>query len=553
MNRRAYVINVCCLLAGGVLGVALSHGFWMRSDGKTAAAHRQTQGAGKVAAAQESDGPDGERSVVDGLVTQDDFRGFLQRWVDADCPADASDDAEECVRRWAKIDPHAALAFVSQAAKFRDRNDSYVIALSEMGESEIHGVIAWIKGNLVKADAELVARSVLYKLTENAPAQAGELLLSDLFPDRYYPATSVLRALVAKSPQDALSLFERFTDGDKERNVGDLLVFWARKDWKAAVNWCERQQGQPYAENAIRGLIDGMALENPEQAAGLIERFGVNLAQNGELIGIIARGDPLVAIDLLKKVAPENRNSSAIENIVRTLFFENPEYGMQAASVLYPEDELPRVLTASFSEWIVSDRKAAEAWLAALPDADLRSKIQTMQTAKENPAAFLAAMDTNTAAKGEWKSTIDKAVDSALSQQPAAAVDWMLINPEYITDYRIKRAMGQLGGEMMEKIGTLPEGVMRDTVFMSVATYYAGAGQFEQAASLLPSVTNPQAQTALRFRIFSEMARNPARSSEANQWLAEQPVSQEVRKSWQAIVNANNEPDDEIVEMHVFP
>jgi len=560
MNRRAYVINICCLLAGGLLGVALSHGFWMRSDSKTAAAHRQTQGAGKTAAArvaaQEGDGSDGGRSVVDGLVTQDDFRGFLQRWVDADCPADASDDAEECVRRWAKIDPRAALAFVSEAAKFRDRNDSYVIALSEMGKNDIHGVVAWINSNLAKDDAESIARDVMRNLIENAPAQAGEFLLSGLIPDSGgYQSAAILRILMRKSPQEALSLFERFTDNNKERDVEVLVDEWARGNWKAAADWCEQQQGKPYAKLAIRSLISRVAFKNPEQAAGLIERFGVDLGQNGNLIGVIAYGDPLVAMDLLKKIAPENRNPTAVENIVRQLFSENPEYGLQAARALYPENELPYVMARSYSQWINSDRKAAEAWLAALPDADLKSKIQTMQTAKENPSAFLAAMDANETAKGEWKSTVGMALDDVLGEQPEAGFDWMLRNPEYIDDYRIKRALDASGGEIgLEKIEAMPEGAARDTVLLSSATYWAGHGQFEQAESALPSIENPQAQTALRFKIFSEMAKNSIRSREASQWLASQPVSQEVRESWEAI--ANSEPVDDRVVLpivDVFP
>jgi len=555
MNSRAYVINVCCLLAGGVLGVALIYGLGARSAGKTTSRPRQTQSAGKTASAHENKDSDGKSSIVGRLVTQDDFRGFLQQWIDADCPRDASDDAKECVRRWAKIDPHAVLAFISESAKFRDRNDACVGALSEMGKNDIPGVVAWLKDNRDEKEAVWLARCVLDNLTKSAPVQAGELLLSDLLlallEQSGYQALDVMRELAKKSPRDALSLFERFPDGAKEASAAYLTSSWAQENWQAAADWCEKQQGRPYAKAAIMGLLQQEALQGePEQAAVLIKRFGVDLSQNVHLIDMIASRDPLVALDLLKTVSPENSYYPMVAGtIMRTLFSENPEYGMQAARALYPENESPRAMAALFSQWINSDRKAAEAWLAALPDADLRSKLQTMQAAKDDPAAFLAAMNANASAKNEWKGTIETTLDTTmLMARPREAFDWMLDNPEYITDLRVKRAMRGIDGEVgLEKIEAMPEGAARDTVLMTAGAYWAQAGKFDQAESALPSVTDPQAQTALRFQIFSEMAKNSAHASEASQWLAGQPVSQEVRESWEAIVNNKPAEDADLI------
>ncbi|AWI08494.1 hypothetical protein [Ereboglobus luteus] len=63
-----------------------------------------------------------------------------------------------------------------------------------------------------------------------------------------------------------------------------------------------------------------------------------------------------------------------------------------------------------------------------------------------------------------------------------------------------------------------------------------GLGRTARARTAL--VTDFGKQDALRFKIFSSMMSNESEREAAREWLATQPLSDEVRASWETLAEA---------------
>lgn len=88
----------------------------------------------------------------------------------------------------------------------------------------------------------------------------------------------------------------------------------------------------------------------------------------------------------------------------------------------------------------------------------------------------------------------------------------------------------------LENIAAIPEGNAREALIDFVTDGSIQRRKWQAASEMLPLVDDSGKQDMLRFKIFSSMMDHESEREAACEWLATQPLSDEVRASWEAIV-----------------
>ena len=497
------------------------------------------------------------------LKTPEQWQAYIERWIAAGFPGNKRLVIGECLRRWSEVDAEGALAFVHGAKKFPDRRLAYVVPLAAIGAKNISRVIEWLRADLPEDDRGYVAKPTIMALKEDGHArEAWALAQADIVGVDSRVLGQIMDAM---NPAEALRAFNSMPDDDKDVVARDFAAVWAKKDWNAALDWCAAQKGKDFAEDAAVGLLTYLAREKPSEVVAAAQRMGVAF-DSGLLDGVmrsLADNDPLVALEIVQKMLPQDARWRGGE-VVRGLFKTDPDQAIAAAQVLLPEGERERAIYRSYNDWLRSDRRAAEEWLAKEADGGVREQIKMRQSAENDSLAFLASLGPGADLSGAFMSeSLEMALrDLAVARnQPDEALRWLLANPDQITDERLSRmAYNNSEGKAVvtaADIERLPvDSKARESLIAFATNTSLNRENWGAAEDLLPLIDDAAKQDALRYRIFSSMMSKPSEREAARAWLATQPLSDEVRASWEALAGAGAKAgansDDEVIDLRPF-
>ncbi|MDF9833671.1 hypothetical protein M2103_001903 [Ereboglobus sp. PH5-5] len=543
-NPKVLLMCFCCALVGVVLGVGLGRvsesGDGTKSDAGKNPAVIDSQGATSKSGGKAD--ASGEFPDLAGLKTPEQWRGYIERWMTAGCPPGQQKNVFEGLRRWSEVDADGALAFVDGAAKFPVRNEAYAIPLAAIGTKHLGHVIGWLQKNPNKSDSGRIAEMVILKLKDAHPEEAWKLALADAIPVSPHYFGEIMQSMLKTNPANSLRVLESLSDYGKDDVTGDFAVAWLKMDEKAALEWCARQQDKSYGSEMFSNILNYYAKENPSAMLAAIEKLGAVFKQNQHygFMYELARKDPLVALEVLQKM-PADMMGQYGNGVIWELFKTDVDQAVAAAQVIW-SDEVNRSdnLWRNYANWARSDRKAAEAWLENEADGTLREQIKTRQLLQDNPTAFLGSVGANINSP-LMKNYINEAMWMAARHgQSDAALRWLLANPDQITQSRMNdflyRGVSNWKSVLTPtNISTISEGKGRETLIDFVAEASTQSQDWRSAVELLPLVTDSGKQDALRFKIFSSMMSRESEREAAREWLATQPLSEEVRTSWEAL------------------
>ncbi|MDF9828361.1 hypothetical protein M2447_002479 [Ereboglobus sp. PH5-10] len=547
-NPKVLLMCFCCALVGVVLGVGLGRvsesGDGTKSDAGKNPAVIDSQGATSKSGGKAD--ASGEFPDLAGLKTPEQWRGYIERWMTAGCPPGQQKNVFEGLRRWSEVDADGALAFVDGAAKFPTRNTAYGIPLTAIGTKNMGRVIDWLQKNLSQRDRSDIAGFVIMELKDTHPEEAWVLARADDISVAPHYFGEIMQSMLKTDPAGSLRVLESLPDRGKSRVVKDFAIAWLNMDESAALEWCARQRDKPYGSEMFFHILEYYAKEKPSSILATIERLNVVFEQNlyyGDFMNKLAWNDPLIALATLQKM-PADKIAHYGRDVIRELLKTDADQAVAAARVIWP-DEVDRTdnLWRSYANWARSDRKAAEVWLENEADGALREQIKTKQLLWDNPAAFLGSVDVkiNTPLMENY---INEAMRMAARHgQSDEALHWLLANPDQITSKRVscfQYANGPDGKIPLTPmdVSAVPEGKGREALIDFVAEASTDTEDWQSAVELLPLVTDSGKQDALRFKIFSSMMSNESEREAAREWLATQPLSEEVRASWETLAEA---------------
>ncbi len=442
---------------------------------------------------------------------------------------------DQVLLEWSCNDPWAALDFVRQAPRFPMRNNALAGPLARIAHSTPAAVADWLRQTMAETDRRRIADQIVSMIAEDYPREALALAAeADLNVSTGLIGYTV-GELARTAPDEALAMFATLTE--TERNQAAMMVAqnWTANDPEAALRWCESLRGQSCAAAASTGVLLKLNEEDPATAAAALLHLKPPPDAVCDALRAIAEADPALAFSTAASL-PAEQKPRAAKTLAEAAFGADPDRVTALVRSQFPDTEAQPLISQGWTAWRDSDRPAAEAWADNVADPALRrllAGIRLTDMVESDPTLFLASIDAVPGAQPEADS-----IRTALANLPAGdAARWVAAHPTVADPTTAVRAFETYfqsdSAAATAWAHSLPPGALRDHVLVSVSENWGRTSERANVEAALAAISDPQLRTSSRFRAFSSLfSTDPAA---ARNWLAAQPLSAEVRASWEAI------------------
>jgi hypothetical protein len=305
---------------------------------------------------------------IDGL-SESEFEGVVAEMRASGQSQENMEEYGMLLTAWAKINPLAALDY---ATKNTQNPFARQTILAAWASTDPSGAIAWAKDNFKGEGANPFMVGVIRGLAQNDPQLASSLMaemprsqergyaLDSLLPVFLKQGVDTARQWVTSITDEALrnGAMERLADRTIEkdplgtadwlianpsestnRRVDDAIYAMAKKDKDAAMGYFQNLPTGNDRSNALRGLVNAEAMQNPQAAAALMDRYGSDV------------------------------NNRVVEQFVWHSFGKDPQLAVQNIGRLTNVEQRDQMYTRTIEHWLGEDKNAAIAWMGsnALP------------------------------------------------------------------------------------------------------------------------------------------------------------------------------------------
>jgi hypothetical protein len=301
--------------------------------------------------------------LVDSL-SPEQFEEFVAAYRAEGIPPERMGDYSMLLTAWAKVDPQAALDYASKntgspfarqtiLASWASYDPSSAIAWAKsnhQGEGANPWMVGVIKG-LASQDPDL-ASSLLKEMPRSTErGEALDNLIPSLLQQKGIAAarewvnsitdpslkdgamSRIADRSIEKDPQGTADWLIANPSETTNRRVDDALFAIARKDQASAMAYFNKLPAGNDRSNALRGIVNAVAVENPQKAAGLMD------SHSGDV------------------------NNRVVEQFVWHSFRQDPQTAVSNISRLTNADEQERMYSRTLEWWMERDQQAAINWV----------------------------------------------------------------------------------------------------------------------------------------------------------------------------------------------
>lgn len=301
--------------------------------------------------------------LVDSL-SPEQFEEFVAAYRAEGIPPERMGDYSMLLTAWAKVDPQAALDYASKntgspfarqtiLASWASYDPSSAIAWAKsnhQGEGANPWMVGVIKG-LAGQDPDL-ASSLLKEMPRSVErGEALDNLIPSLLQQKGIAAarewvnsitdpslkdgamSRIADRSIEKDPQGTADWLIANPSETTNRRVDDALFAIARKDQSSAMAYFNKLPAGNDRSNALRGIVNAVAIENPQKAAALMD------SQSGDV------------------------NNRVVEQFVWHSFRQDPQTAVSNISRLTNAEEQERMYSRTLEWWMERDQQAAINWV----------------------------------------------------------------------------------------------------------------------------------------------------------------------------------------------
>ncbi len=271
---------------------------------------------------------------------------------------------------WAKLDPTAALVYAGENTRGSFASNTILTAWAS---TDPDSAIRWAESAHEGDGPNGHMIGVIRGIAESDPDRATALMqdmprsrergeaLAAMMPHVLKEGPQAARDWVATIGDDSLrnGAIERFAgplasvdpEGTADwllanpgeaaqRQLDDVFSTWARQDQQQAMSSFATLPAGEERSNALRGLANAVASDNPQAAVAMIDRY------------------------------PADVNDRLIQDVVRRSFRADPSLATSQIAKMSDEGQRDRAYRRALDWWIGNDRVAAQSWIQnnALPD-----------------------------------------------------------------------------------------------------------------------------------------------------------------------------------------
>ena len=264
---------------------------------------------------------------------------------------------------WAKADPMAALAYAKENTRGGFATSTI---LSAWASNDPEAAIQWAKANHEGDEANPYMAGIIKGIAATDPVRATQLLAEMPFGEERGEALSgLLPHILAQGPEAAREWIasisdERLRNGAMsrvaeelaavdpkgtadwllanpgeatQRNMDNVLSAWMEKDQAGAQAYYQALPAGEARSNALRGIVNSLAMENPKAAANYIDNH------------------------------PADVNDRVVQQFVWHSFGEDPALAASYISKISNSDERDGTYRRMIDGWLRQDEAAARTWI----------------------------------------------------------------------------------------------------------------------------------------------------------------------------------------------
>lgn len=301
--------------------------------------------------------------LVDSL-SPEQFEEFVAAYRAEGIEPERMGDYAMLLTAWAKVDPQAALDYAS-----KNINNPFArqTILAAWAGYDPNSAISWAKANHKGEGANPLMIGVIKGLAFQDPDLASSLLkemprsvergeaLDNLLPALLQqkgvaaarewvnsitdPAlkdgamTRIADRTMQQDPEGTADWLIANPTENSSRRIDDALYAMASKDQAAALSYFNKLPAGEIRSNALRGIINATAIENPQKAVALMD------SHSGDV------------------------NNRVVEQFVWHSFRKDPETAISSISRLSNGEEQERMYSRTLDWWMERDQQAAINWV----------------------------------------------------------------------------------------------------------------------------------------------------------------------------------------------
>jgi hypothetical protein len=264
---------------------------------------------------------------------------------------------------WAKSDPTAALAYAKENTRGGFATNAI---LSAWAANDPEAAIRWAKANHQGEDANPYMAGIIKGIASTDPARATQLLaempfgeqrgeaLAGLLPHILSQGNAATREWIASISDERLRngamgrVAEELAATDPKgtadwllanpgeaslRNMDNVISTWMEKDKSAAMAYYQALPAGETRTNALRGVVNSLAMENPKEAANFMDNH------------------------------PADVNDRVVQQFVWHSFGEDPSLAISYISKISDSDARDNIYRRTIDGWLRQDEPAARSWL----------------------------------------------------------------------------------------------------------------------------------------------------------------------------------------------
>ena len=385
----------------------------------------------------------------------------------------------------------------------------------------------------------MICPAVIMQIGQDNPAGALRLAFAPGFPVERELFGELIGQLARTDSASAVSFFNQLSEEGRRTNVRKLVLQWYEVDPAATLRWVQSQSGLPHGTKTATAYVQAVATFAPNNLPQALHSLSLKPEElsSSSMDFFTLSADAKLA--LLPHVPLEDRRM-LLSDIMDEEVQRSPDLAWKLARESLGDTEAAKLFGGAWQSWQSSDRKAAQDWLATVRDPAMQAALaHTVRfvAATDNPQAFLASINPSNPDPND-EALVERALSEIDNSDPTEAATWITKLGAAVSN----RAVTAVSMSWMERdeaaalqwINGLAAGQQRDAALAGAAHHWMQHEDLSKVSLAIANVSNSDQRVQLLWAAMQRAYRS--NRDTATQWLATQPVSQEVKDNWLMIL-----------------
>lgn len=386
------------------------------------------------------------------------------------------------LRRWAELNPQAAIHYVETMKDHEQRDSFYSTIAYAWGAKDFNAAKTWAMTLADRRIKNFALQGILSSLVETDPDQALQLALTlPKSNSGYYGyGYSIFQALSAQNPVTAAQKATALPPGEfREQAMRIVATQWAKVDLDAARHWAETLPPGNPQQSALGNIISQWSRRDPTAAAHYAENIPSGQSRSNIISSVASnwmQEDSAAALAWVETLPKDQARDNAMRNTISQWARDDPRAAADYVMKMTDETQYQNYLSSISHQWASEDPDGALKWARAQNDPKVEENFMTnvlSQWAENEPEKAAAEIQTLKSPEARQRA-LQQVAGQWAESDPTKAMTWLTTLPaDEHRDSAMRNAVANWTRNNPEEVsvwlGQLPNGDTRDKMVGSFA------------------------------------------------------------------------------------